>query len=671
MQISVLPILSNINTFQTQKNKPTIHTQNVNRLSNVYYTPIYFGCHKCERQNFQSQLENLSGVHCPSCGTIMLNKSEYESLLEQAKNIKNPLEFVNFLNENDKYVSTVYNHLMKTFNKLVQKNPNIDFNELLAVTKYIENRRILNHIDNDIEILNKIIQKNELSDNDKRLIILCQTELKALTNSDKKDFSYTKYKEILKNTILKTEYEEKFDFYLSRKEKFIQKLSGRFILNCANNLETSEEKAYQLIKNIFANSVSKYYEINKNNNDSESHFNKILLCQNCQKNEGTINNLLHANDLKKENYNQYIDDIAEKAVNDEIEDTTYPITLNGYISKISKKTLNRTYSPAIKKLRTKIFYQSNPQDFDLTSVEGIPCACCGQPTITHKKKLDIFEQIEQVSSREEYLKIIEDNKEFIRQRYIPITNYLEKLLSTNLSDEEIIDELRRFGAKYLDKKLQQNVDYMNYIIDINRHSPDNNKYIKQYIETVKKDFLNLPSDKQFLLSEYQQLINNTIKYIDGNIKHRYIDRLRFTIKNAYAANHVLYPSPKVYNKFDSPLKIILQDIFKNSVATKDHFIAKHNSGSNNETNLIVLCKGCNTYKSDAKTDGWLKRTPQFKYNIQKQANFIQDKVKEGELSSSHLEYLSNLQENLYFVTNGEVEIELKSEDFNDIEDFMI
>lgn len=671
MQISIQPILSNINSYQTQKNKPTIHTQNINRLPNIYYTPIYFGCNKCEKQTFQNQLENLSGVHCPSCGTVMLNKLEYENLLEQAKNIKNPLEFVDFLNENNKYISPAYSNLMKNFNKLVQQNPNIDFNELLAITKSIENKRIVNHIEKDIENLNKLIAKNKLSENDKQLILLCITQLNDFKNSDKKDISYTKYKEILTNTLLKTEYEKKFDLYSRTKEKFIQKTSERFILNLANNLKTPEEKAYQLIKNIFENSVSKYYEIDRNNKNSELHFNKILLCQNCQQNDATINNMLHGNDVKKENYNQYIDDIAEKTVNDEIDDIMYPITLNGYISKISKKNLNRNSSPSLKQLRTKIFYQRGPLDFDLTAVEGIPCACCGKPTITHNKKLDIFEQIEHVQSNEDYLKIIEENKEFIRDRYLPITNYLEYLLSTDLSDKEIIDELRRFGANYLNHKLQQNVDYMNYIISINRHSPDNNKYIKQFIETVNKDFLNLPSDKQFPFTEYQDLINSTIKLIDGKIKHKYIDRLRFSIKNVYAANHVLYPPPNVYNKYGSPLKIILQDIFKSSVATKDHFVARHNFGSNDETNLIVLCKGCNTYKSDAKTDSWLRRTPQFKYNIQKQADFIQDKVNKGELDRSHIKYLSNLQENLYFITNGEVEIELNFDDFNDNEDFML
>lgn len=663
MKISFLPVFAQINSYQSHKNKPTITTQNITQLPDTYYTPIYFGCNKCEKQTFQSQLENLSGVHCPSCGTVMLNKSEYKDLLEQAKNLQSPQEFVDFLNKNKQHTPPEYSHLIKTFNKLVLQNPNIDFNEFLAISKAIANKRILNHVDTDFEILNNIIEKNNLSENDKQLITLCKTQLYEFKNSDKQNISYTGYKDILKNTILKTEYENKFDFYLTRKEKFLQKTSERFILNLDNNLETPEEKAYQLIKNIFKNSISTYHNIDRNNTNPELHFNKILLCQNCHQNGSTMNKLFHANDEKKENYNQYIDDIAQKAVNDEIEDIKYPITLNGFISKISKKNLNRESSQAIKKLRTKIFYQTNPQDFDLTAVEGIPCACCGKPTITHNKKLDIFKQIEKVQSRKEYLEIIQENKDVIRERYIPIINYLEHLLCTNLSDEEIINILKIFGNKYLSHKLQQNIDYMNYIIDSNRHSSDNNKYINQYIETVKRDFINLPADNRFPIGEYQQLVSNTISHIDGNIKYKYMDRLKSSIRNAYVANSVLYPLPHVYNKYDSPLKIILQDIFKTSVATKDHFIAKYNFGSNDETNLIVLCKGCNADKSDSQTDSWLRRTPQFKYNIQKQADFIQDKVNKGELDNSHLEYLSNLQENLYFVTKGEIEIKLNSEDF--------
>lgn len=671
MKVNLLPVCLHINHYRPQKNSPTIYNQNIREFPSVYYTPVYFGCEQCEKQTFQNQLENLSGVHCPSCGTVMLNKSEYENLLKQAKNVKNPLEFVNFLNENNKHINPTYNHLIKTFNKLTEQNPDLSFNDLLAITKSIANKRILNHINNDIETLNKLIEKNELSENDKQLVLLCITQLNDFKNCDKKDISYIKYKEILQNTILKTEYEKKFDFYLNAKEKFKQKLSERHILNYANNHETSEEKAYELIKNIFEGSISKYQEINKFNKNPNANFSKILLCQNCQQHDATINNMLHADNAKKENYNQYIDDIAEKTVNEEISDIRYPITLNGFVSKISRKNLNRESSPSLKKLRTKIFYQSNPQDFDLTTVEGIPCACCGKPTITHKKRLEIFEQIEQVNSREEYLKIIEENKEFIRKRYIPIINYLESLLSTNLSDEEIIDELRRFGASYLNHKLQQNVDYMNHIIDISKHSPDNSKYIKQYIEAVNKEFLNLPSDNQFPYKKYNQLINDTIRCMDGKTKHKYIERLKFSIKNIFVANHVLYPPPRIYDKFDSPLKIIIQDTFKSSVATKDHFVAKHNSGSNDKENLIVLCKSCNSYKSDSKTNSWLRRTPEFKQNIQKQIDFIQDKINNGELDSSNIEYLSNLQKNLYFITNGDVEIELNPEAFDDSEDFML
>lgn len=670
MKISILPTLSNIHINQTKRNKPTVYNQNITRLPNDYYTPIYFGCNKCEGQTFQNQLENLSRVHCPSCGVVMLNKSEYESMLERAKNIKTTEEFTNFLNENSEHVLPAYTHLLKTFNRLVEQDSNIDFNDLLAIAKSIANKKILNHIDNNIEFLDKLVQQNELSQDDKQLIVLCKTQLDDF-KSDKKNISYNNYKEILKNTILKTEYENKFEFYLKSKEKFMQKISERFILNYANNFETTEEKAYNLVKSIFFNSISVYSEIDKKHKGLDLHYNRILLCQSCEKNNATVNNLLHADDAKKENYNKYIDDIAEKAVNDEIDDISYPITLNGFMSKISRRNLDRDSSLALRKLRTKIFYKSNPQSFDLTKLEGIPCACCGKPTITHNKKLEIFEQIEQIKTKEEYLKIIQENKEFIRKKYLPIIGNLECLLTENLSDGEIVDKLRKFGADRINKRLQQNVNYMNDIVNSDKHSPKNNSYIKQYIKAVNKDFLNQPYDKQFPLTEYNQLINDTIRCMDGKAKHKYIDQVRFSIKSLYSANRILYPPPNLYNKFDSPLKIILQEIFKSSVATKDHFVAKHNAGSNDDANLIVLCKGCNTYKSDAKTDSWLRRNPEFKDNIQKQADFIQDKINKGELDSSYLEYLSNIQENLYFLSQGGVEINLNSKNFDDVEDFMI
>ena len=58
------------------------------------------------RTKVENELLALQGVHCPVCGVKTLTKEEYNKLVEQSRDIKNPEEYIDFLNkEISRYVS--------------------------------------------------------------------------------------------------------------------------------------------------------------------------------------------------------------------------------------------------------------------------------------------------------------------------------------------------------------------------------------------------------------------------------------------------------------------------------------------------------------------------------------------------------------------------------------
>lgn len=119
----------------------------------------------------------------------------------------------------------------------------------------------------------------------------------------------------------------------------------------------------------------------------------------------------------------------------------------------------------------------------------------------------------------------------------------------------------------------------------------------------------------------------------------------------------LFPIADTAEKYKSELKVILQDIIKMSVATKDHVVARDKDGTNDLNNLIVLCKDCNQDKTNFDFKYWIHRHPEMKENLNNYARFITDKIHENVLSENYFAYLEELSDYINRITDGEIEIQ--------------
>lgn len=670
MKIEFLPVWNYRN--QNNNDKPlqqkAVEYNNITQLSNVYYVP--FGCSETSKQSFGKQLEELKDVHCPSCGVKMLTREEFGKLLNEAAKLKTPKEFVDFINPYRESIIPQIRFLLNFAEKITNDNPDIDFDNMLRIIKSSANKNIIRTVGVISAQVGELSQDDTFSQSDKQRLLECKNKLDELKNTNYKQISLEAHKNIFADTIMNMEDSRNKQLYIKTKNLLAESIFSRIVWGIKpDEINSGSSIPFILTRNILAGSVSKSYTMNRYNVETQepldSNYNKILLCKRCEKNPFAISSVLNADEVKKEHYYKYIDDVAQKVIEDKIDDIYYPVKLNGLMRKLSRMNLDRRVSESLLKLKKKYFSMQDPREFDLTSVKGIPCANCGQDTITHDEKVLLHAKIADVKDKSEYIRIIEENKGIIRKPYLPIAERLEDLIKSDpqMSDEEILNQLRIFAKEAVNKKFKNNIHYMYKVLDSKIYQHEDIKKIEEYIDAVKQDYLNSSDDNLFIFEDYNKLIRNTIGQMNCYDKYKYIEKLKYSIKDLHTASNVLYPAQTALDKYDSALKVVLQDIFKASVATKDHFVAKKNSGADDEKNYVVLCRNCNASKSSSGVHNWLNRNPQFQENMQKQVNFITEKIKSGELDKSKINYIKDLQSNIYSLTDGKIEINFNEDDF--------
>lgn len=636
------------------QNPDNSNNTNITELSNAYYVPF-----KGDDTKLVEQFESLKGVHCPCCGIKMLNKNELNEILKQAETIETREDFLKILNDNYDSISNNLKSTVKFFNKVLESKPDITTTELIAMSKTGANKNIENVLNSQIEYLEECTN-SDISNKDKQLLQECIDKLLEMQNSWQRGNCIPNHKEILRSTVLEMESPEKYKIYTKLKSSYGKAYEKRSVLS---NLDANgKSQEYNVIANIFEHSLPHLDKINKNI-ESDSLYNKILLCNTCSRNKDkTIMKMVtEPDETHLKNYNLYLEDIASKVINNEIDiNPNYVLQLHARMKRISKGSLHIEDAPSIHNIRKQNFLRRNKDvEFDLTEKEGIPCVGCGKDTITHKQKIQLFEQISNSSTKLELVQILKDNENIIRNRYKSIVNDFISFVEENpdITDEELIEKLKDASSKRIKKRLVKSTKYVQNIIDYKPLTIHDRKLAKEYIKTVNEKFLTNPDGEIFCWYDFDKLLNLTINEMEYKGKKFLFNNIKYNIKDAFSAEHTIYPINAVVERYNSSVKVIVQNIIKESVATKDHVIAKFKAGSDENKNIVVLCKSCNQFKGSMGFYNWLMRNKNAENYFPKYFSVISEKIKNGEIEPEYKEYLKELQMHLYEISQGKFDVE--------------
>lgn len=620
---------------------------------------------------FIGELKSLDNMHCPLCGTKMLSGKEFQKAMKQAGEVSTPEDFCNFL---DKYSAHIPNELKNVikdsklmFYKL--RKPEIEpFLDLLA-EGYAKKTAL--GVEKTNENFENILKNYTLTSNDTKILSDCQIEINHLYKNKSKD-ALLKYLNIsLKNTIRLLQTPQKNEIYNS--------IAGQLKRDCRMELlfckslasmAASDSKQKAVLRNILNYAKSDIHKVN-NKKDAQrgSVFNMILNCAHCSDEQKNLYNLKTSEEVN--NYYKHLQELALAALNGKLNNNkAYPLVLANFVRDTSHKRINPDDNDMLLKQLSNITGVTKNRDvnFELVKHSGIPCYTCGQETITHEDKCELFEKIKNTSSMYEIAKIFEDNKNIIKPQYKPLIEEFRDLLLKlpTATETDILSILRQSKYEQIKEELFNCASIAATTANINNYGEYNQNLINTYIEKSQNMFLEMDKDTKFDFHYYQTMMRDTIGKLEDRNNSKYIltQKLIKKMKELYGLQVILFPEKTVCEKVGNPIKVISQDIFKNSVATVKHLDVKipnsdFNTLSQQKGRKIIMCKSCKNAQKDKNMKFWYKLHPEIKQNLPKYLHKVEELSKNKEITGFEY-YPYEILENVRKLTDGDLDIPLNS-----------
>ena len=654
----------NDNSSSNTEEKTAVVSKNDTKSS---YFPLSFKSR--EAYNITRSLMQLDDIHCPFCGVKMHSLEKTKKLVKQAESIQDKDEFINWLELNKENIPKEYLKFIDSAKNNAILSTTTDVNSLLlnmkdgacvASSKAIEKMK---------EKMLEIQKNNDLSDSDNVLIDECYIRL-----SDYDVFSGTNILYdltlILRETIgILENTKVNGEIYAQAKELLIP-------ASFYQNIFLPEPKSY-FAKTYQGNVISKLFENTENQvckvlktpqKDNDPKLNLILCCKDCEQKASETNVVLRSftktDDLRK-NIVKYIEDLSKQVLDNKLQaDSAYIIDFANFLDRISEININinKEKSKIINAIRIKAFKDEHEKvTFEPVNREGIPCATCGQTTITHEQRLKIFNEIAKASTYSDLLNIIRKNRYFVSNRFQSAVRLFEKLVEENpqITEKQLINEFKKQLADEIKQQLQDNITLAE--MTKNRMSfPEDTVLLQKYIDGVKSKFLNFSEKSMFPYQEYTDLLKDSVyKMNDTHYKYYYGTMFKETIRKKYNKQANIFPNKETIEKLNSYLKVYLQNLFKGTVATVDHLIPKGKNGENDLSNYVVMCRNCNTEKTDYPLLRWLVIHPEMPKNVQKYMNKIVSMINNNELGPEYRKYPEIFSKKIAQLSHGKVDPKYK------------
>ncbi len=651
--MKILPI--NLNSFSIPKYNSLNHNQNeskdtcsntANILQAAYYPPVSFSGDN-DYNALVKDLKSLKNMHCPYCGTRMLSRDEMKTAAASMDNIKSVNDLFTFLN---KYEDCV--------------NPR--FKNVVALVKQIGYGNFTSSSDNVLDLCRK-----EFSH---------RTDIACASAVNKFDLVIDTLPEDSYNRVILTKYKKTISDLLDKQKNHSLFAKEYFMTmkNCRAELQPPAGfKMYAALSNdmrdafcnesLFVGHSGKKNSITKTFLSNLLYYstsgiriaadkapsgidNVILTCQNCS----ITNNGIYRRNFKKEAYYNHIYELCREALAGNLhKNKNYPVLLrNSVIKNYNNRLSPDNLQPDLRALLASTGLKvPKYAEFPLTDVPGIYCASCGQKTITNKQKEELYDKIEAAETMPDLLEIFHEYREFIKPKYEPLIDELSKSLmqNPNLTENSVMKSLRVFAYKNLQDSLSDCLKNVEDILDNYNLMPEEEAAVRKFISKANSLALNLRPETLFPMDDYHDILLEMTSSFRPQITDAVWDSAYTDVVLNYSCQLPVIPLKSVVEKGKSPLKIMAETIFNRSLATVDHLDPKsrYNKNRNNNNykklpenkmeNLVVMCKDCNSKKSNTSLNHWLKSHPEMARNMEKYIRQIKQ-LRKDKIIGKEFEY---------------------------------
>ncbi len=598
-------------------------------------------------EKIETELKKLDGIHCPRCSQKMMSREKYKNILENISQVKNGQELQKIIEENKSYLTDSSKLLLKDLESINSQYPDADINTV--INKIHEHAPLFykKSCENNIELLKLVVEKLYMSNKDKENFKTTILKLQSHLNNDKYEFNEFKY--IMTTSLRNSDYEKKWKLY----DKIIkhQFKAYDYFMNISKRnipaMETSE--ALNNIGRVaFGRSVSMLNEIYKNE-QTYKLTNKILLCSHCSGITEKNNRYFKTSDnpdLLKNNFIQYLHDLNNAIDKEEVSlDKKYLTSLGKHIYHASFKKIAMNSSD-ISFLEYKKTYKNMPFEYE----ENIPCPKCGALMQSHEQLEQLYKQIKETDSIKDFAQIIKENEKYLP----PVTKKLaDKFRDCVIRDPYITEPLLKKQMIGFVKTATRS-EFGKFIVKINKKL-QNNSYSKE-------DKIKLQNLKN-QLKEYER--NIKFFYMTSDLKNIIIHSEVINPKDIFAlendadellVNIELLNSPVVQsvsdkNSNESWIKIFTSRLFRKSVFTKDHMIARTSGGTDELDNKIGLHRECNQLKGKKTFALWFKSDKNITENTAKYLRKIDELSKQKNLKNCQ-NYSKNIADKIFRLTGN-------------------
>lgn len=572
---------------------------------------------------FQKQLLSLDDIHCPACGEKMLSSQSLNELVRKAENIHNLSEYAKFLTKNQDYFHSKFKMYIYYVNRIAQNEPDKPISEVHKIQRSGTSKLMARVLNSQADYLAELLKKEVFSDADKEKILNCSQYLKSVSGIPKAA--------VLKEELLKTlgslESDKRWEIYTNVKHN-IQNIYTYHIALQYNpdKSEGLSEQGY-IVKNMLSYSQNKLTKV-YTNIETDKRFNNMLICRDCSPKYSAFRYIANSPEGAGR-VKQYADDISYAIAENKLSgNNSYLYEFMGAVNSVTKGKIKLSRNNIISEAQDKVFKEMK-SDYIFEDYEGIPCACCGVETLTHKQKLNLFKEINRCENLHELNNLSNLYSKHLTAKGALIQKRFNRLLQTNpeIKEEDVMLSLQYLSKQDIKHEMQ---NIKKEIFEFSKKRKYNNfdkELLNDFIYKIDNKYSRMKPSELFRYDEYDELVSDTLNRMTSPYKKTLIKISKRNIKELYLKDALVSPPPLVVEKTGSQAKAMIQNIFKLSVLTVDHINPKSNGGKDDYANKVGYCKDCNNAKSGMVFPAWVALRPEININLPRHLKKIAEIIK--------------------------------------------
>lgn len=670
--MKLLPILYNNNANVLSAKKYLASTLNspaedTKRPRSLYtYRPVNFK--GIDTIAFIGDLKSLNDMHCPLCGTKMLSQKESQSAMAEADKVKTPEELCGYLEKYNESINPEFKTVIKDSKLKFYKNTNPDINSFLESLHNDYYKKSNHTIEKTFETIDGFINDNSLNQHDKDLLLKCRKEFADISNNKSHKQIMKRFTNTLKETVAFLQSEDKNKIYTQIFKPLRQSFKVEFLFSTKlGDSKPEDTKQKTFLRNLLYYSHSDIHKVNnKMFSDSDNVTNMMLSCENCSIEH---NSIFRLNDTSsRQHFYKHTSELSEQALRGNLESNkTYPLNLIALVRKLSNNKINPDYNDiSIKKLSETTGVKNNKEtDFELVNIENMPCCTCGQRTITHEEKCEIYDKIKYADNLSQITDLFKENLEIIKPKYLALTERFiyETEKDPSIDETTLLQNLKDYQHEYIEELLYDFTFDIREAEDKYKFSEKDKNLATKFIASVDQIALEQTPDKVFDYKSYYEMLKETVGQMDSYWEPELFNRLKIPARDAYLSQLILFPEKEVTQKVGTEIRVLAQDIFKNSVAAK----TKLDSDKDNndvyrmpkKSDYAVMCRSCLNEKKRKKLPLWVELHPEIQQNFSKYLRHAGAEIEKRGLKSYKF-YPLEMAENARKLSDGKLNVSLNS-----------